>query len=163
MHRSLVKERSLLNEHPPTSLGPIFSCRSSARNLICGVDPSFVQAATILGWSNFVQGMKPLSWPSQFSIWQQRAVVNNFHLKELFHVLTQCLKRLFVAAATTLYQESHFWAGLRTEELFAFLFWPENFWIHCNTWSKKLEFYLSQYLQYWVYDLLWPTYEYCIS
>ena len=60
-----------------------------------------------------IPGMKPLSSPSQFILWQQRAVKNNFEEKELSHKCsTVALVRLFVAAAATVYQEPRFW---RTE------------------------------------------------
>ena len=81
--------------------------------------------------------MKPLSCPSQFILWQQRVVKNNFHSerevkkdfqeKELSHKCSTLeLVRLFVAATATVYQEPHFW---RTEgqELFASLCDQKNF------------------------------------
>ena len=69
--------------------------------------------------------MKPLSCPSQFILWQQREVKNNFQEKETSHKCSiLAFGRLFVAAAATAYQESHFWTRLWIEnyELFAFLF-----------------------------------------
>ena len=52
--------------------------------------------------------MKPLSSPSQFILWQERAVKNNFKEKELSHKhSTFVLVRLLVAAASTIYQAPH--------------------------------------------------------
>ena len=61
--------------------------------------------------------MKRLSCPSQFVLYGQRAINNNFQEKELSSTLA--FVRLHVAAAATVHQEPHFW---RTEgqELFAF-------------------------------------------
>ena len=89
--------------------------------------------------------MKPLSCPSQFILWQQRAVKNNFQEKELSHnCSTLVFIWLFVAEAATVYQEPHFW---RTEgqEHFAFLLDQKNFcvWIPCNAWSN-----LTQEIQF---------------
>ena len=58
--------------------------------------------------------MKPLSCPSQFILWQQRVVKNNFQEKELSHKCSTlaCLEYFLHAAAATVYQEAHFW---RTE------------------------------------------------
>ena len=54
---------------------------------------------------NAIPGMKLLSCPSQF-LWQQRAVKNNFQANELSHKhSTLVLVRLFVAAASNIYQE----------------------------------------------------------
>ena len=53
-----------------------------------------------------IPGMKLLSCPSQFILWQQRAVKTNFQENELSHKhSTLVLVRLFVAAASTIYQE----------------------------------------------------------
>ena len=49
-------------------------------------------------------GMEPLSSPSQFILWQERAVKDNFKEKELSHKhSTLVLVRLFVAAASTIF------------------------------------------------------------
>ena len=101
---------------------------------------NLVQAAT-KDWST-IPGMKPLSGPSQFILWQQRVV--NFQEKELSHKCsTSAFERLFVAAAATVYQEPHFW---RTEghKLFSSI-WPKIFhiWIHCKAWynlTQDIEF-----------------------
>ena len=63
--------------------------------------------------------MKPLSCPSHFILWQQRAVKNIFQEKELSHKCSTL--DILLLAAATVHQESHFW---RTEaqEHFAFLF-----------------------------------------
>ena len=53
-----------------------------------------------------IPGRKLLSCPSQFNLWQQRAVKNNFQEDELSHKhSTLVLVRLFVGAASTIYQE----------------------------------------------------------
>ena len=71
--------------------------------------------------------MKPLSCPSQFILWQQRAVKNNFQEKELsYKCSTSAFVRLFVAAVATVYQEPHFWRA-EDQELFTFLFDHNNF------------------------------------
>ena len=83
----------------------------------------------LIFWIDPIPRMKPLSCPSQFSLWKQRAVKNNFQKKYLFHKCSSlAFERVFVAAATTVYQQSHFWKRLRTEgqELFAFRFDQKN-------------------------------------
>ena len=62
-------------------------------------------------------GMKPLSCPSQFILGQPREVKNNFQEKELSHKCSTLAFVRLIAAAATVYQETHSW---RTEcqELF---------------------------------------------
>ena len=57
---------------------------------------SLVQAATYQCW---VRNTRPLGCPSQFILWQPRAVNKNFQEKELDHVKCSTLgfERLFVA------------------------------------------------------------------
>ena len=86
--------------------------------------------------------MKPLSWPSQFILWQQRAVKTYFQENSLSHkCFTLVFKRVSVAVAATVYQEHHFWPRLRSEdqELFAFLFKNPFESIACNTWSFSMQ------------------------
>ena len=87
-----------------------------------------------------ILGMKPISCSSQFILWQQKAVKNNFKKKELFHKwFTLVFVRLFVAALAIVYQESHFW---RTEgQEFLHLCVNKNFSClnHCNAWSNLMQ------------------------
>ena len=80
--------------------------------------------------------MKPLSWPSQFILWQQRAVKTYFQENSLSHkCFTLVFKRDSVAVAATVYQEHHFWPWLRTEGQELFAFWI----LACNTWSFSMQ------------------------
>ena len=86
----------------------------------------------IYGWIQFsaIPGMKPLSCPSQFILWQG-AVKNNFQEKKLFHRgSTLGFVRLFAAAAAT---SIHFW---RLEGHAGTL--CISVWI-CNTWCNLMQ------------------------
>ena len=117
---------------------------------------------------DFSHSQQPLSCPSQFFLWQQRAVKNNFQEKELSHKYsTLVLARLFVA---TVYQEPHFW---RTEgQKLLHLYETKRFshlnpyffiYIHCQI---KIQFrFVSQlwegkilWWQSWSYQSGWSGY-----
>ena len=73
------------------------------------MDPTLRKLPLINFWLiqfSAIPGMKRLSCPSQFVLYGQRAINNNFQEKELSSTLA--FVRLHVAAAATVHQEPHF-------------------------------------------------------
>ena len=107
---------------------------------------NLVQAVTtlILGWSNVAQyhtipRTNLLSCPSQFILWQQRAVKNNFQEKELSHECSTL--RLSVAAAATVYQDltsGQDWE-MKARNSLQFFLWSKNifFFLRLNPFNAR--------------------------
>ena len=91
--------------------------------------------------SSAVPRMKPLSCPSQFILWQQRMVKNNFQEKEASHSIL-VFQRHFVTtccyymSTTLLLEKTEHW----NPGILRISAWSKNnfsCWIHCNQQSTR--------------------------